>query len=215
MRMLSEEELVKSIAEQTERSSAVIGQTELGGRSFDQTAVMVSSLANIFDSALIVTALEDTGNDRSECYRNAEKLVLGSPAVSSELKGFIRDVEGFRRELTFDPESDSALDNDRLLDFLNSYDCFMYQFFQNSKTVGRMKNEGTLTSGFVSFRNIVEKLLKKEMLSSVKDVNDGDIAAQLSAANRLLERILEENTALNKRVGELSDKLDRLLNAQK
>ena len=205
MRMFSEEELVKSIAEQTERSAAVIGQTELGDKSSDQIAVIVSSLANIFDSALTVTALEDTANDRSECYRNARKLVLSSPAVSSEIKNFIRQIDRFRSELTLEADRDS------FLDFLNVYDCFMFQFFKNSSTVGRMRSEGTLGSGFVSLRNIVEKLMKKEMLSSAKGVKDGDAAAQLSITNKLLERILAENAALNQRVAELSDKLDRLL----
>lgn len=212
MRMLSEEELVKSIAEQTERSAAVIGQTELGEKSSDQIAVIVSSLANIFDSALIVTALEDTANDPSECYRNARKLVLNSPAVSSEIKNFIRQIDRFRSEISFEAD---RVDNDRFLDFLNSYDCFMFQFFRNSKTVGRMKEGGSLESGFVSFRNIVEKLLRKEMLSSVKSGKDGDIIAQLNVTNKLLERIIAENSALNQKVSELSDKLDKLLNAQK
>ncbi|MDO4864412.1 MAG: hypothetical protein Q4A05_09610, partial [Ruminococcus sp.] len=192
MRQLTEEQLVRSIAEQTERSAAVIGQTDLTRKDFDPTAVIVSSLSNIFDSALVVLALEDESNDRDECYRSAGKLVISSPAVSSEQKDFIRRINAFRGDMSLDSESGGSFDSARCLDFLNSYDCFMYQFYQKSGTVKRMKSEGALDSGFVSFHNILEKLIKKDMLASKSSAGGSDIAAKLDTVIGLLSRIADE-----------------------
>ena len=102
MRMLSEEELVRSIVEQTERSSAVIAQTDLSPEAPDPAPIIVSSLSNIFDSALIVTALEDSRNDRSECYKSAAALVLAAEGVSSDAKRFIRQISEYRSKFSLD-----------------------------------------------------------------------------------------------------------------
>lgn len=211
MIMLTEEELVRSIAEQTERSAAVIGQTDLSRKDFDPTAVIVSSLSNIFESALVVLALEDTANDRDECYRSAEKLVMSSPAVSSEQKGFIREINAFRGEMSLDSESGGNFDSSRCLDFLNAYDCFMYQFFQKSLTVRRMKSEGALSSDFVSFHNILDRLMRKNIVSAKETAVGSDIEAKLDSVIGLLNRLCDENEKLNNRVAELSEKLDRLI----
>ncbi len=211
MIMLSEQDLVRSIAEQTERSAAVIGQTDFSSASPDTTAIIVSSLSNIFDSALVVTALENEKNDRDECYRHAKTLVLNSPKVSADSKRFIRQIQDFRSRMALGSENGS-FDRNECLDFLNAYDCFMFGFFKNSMTVKTMSEDKSINLDFVSFRNIVEKLLKKEMLAR-KEASAGssDIASQLAATNQLLEKILAENAQLNRKISELSDKIDRLI----
>ena len=215
MIMLSEEELVLSICEQSERSAAVIGQIDLSRNGFDPTPVIVSSLSNIFESALVVLALEDEANDRSECYRSADRLVLSSPAVSSEQKGFIREINAFRSSMTLDFEDSGCFDSSRCLDFLNSFDCFMFQFFQNSSTVRKMRSDGNFSSDFISFRNILEKILKKNMLSSVKPEDDADMRTKLDNVIGLLSRICDENIRLNQKIDELSAKLDSYMSEKR
>lgn len=215
MRCLTEEELVRSIVEQTERSAAVIGQTDLSRKEFDPTPVIVSSLSNIFDSALTVLALEDASNDRDECYRSAAKLVMSSPAVSAEQKGFIRSINSFRSDMSLDSESSGVFDSRRCLDFLNSYDCFMFQFFKKSRTVIRMQSDGTLGNDFVSFRNILEKLVKKELLSTKTASGSTENEALLRRALELIEKLSEDNLTLNKKIDELNAKLDWLITAGK
>ena len=215
MRCLTEKELVRSIVEQTERSAAVIGQTDLSRKEFDPTPVIVSSLSNIFDSALTVLALEDAANDRDECYRSAAKLVMNSPAVSAEQKGFIRSINSFRSDMSLDSESSGVFDSGRCLDFLNSYDCFMFQFFKKSRTVIRMQSDGTLGNDFVSFRNILEKLVKKELLSTKTASGSQENEALLRRALELIEKLSEDNLTLNKKIDELNAKLDWLITAGK
>lgn len=215
MRCLTEEELVRSIVEQTERSAAVIGQTDLSRKEFDPTPVIVSSLTNIFDSALTVLALEDAANDRDECYRSAAKLVMSSPAVSAEQKGFIRSINSFRSDMSLDSESSGVFDSRRCLDFLNSYDCFMFQFFKKSRTVIRMQSDGTLGNDFVSFRNILEKLIKKELLSTKTASGSPENEVLLRRALELIEKLSEDNLTLNKKIDELNAKLDWLITAGK
>ena len=215
MRCLTEEELVRSIVEQTERSAAVIGQTDLSRKEFDPTPVIVSSLSNIFDSALTVLALEDASNDRDECYRSAAKLVMSSPAVSAEQKGFIRSINSFRSDMSLDSESSGVFDSRRCLDFLNSYDCFMFQFFKKSRTVIRMQSDGTLGNDFVSFRNILEKLVKKELLSTKTPSGSPENETLLRRALELIEKLSEDNLTLNKKIDELNAKLDWLITAGK
>lgn len=215
MIMLSEEELVLSICEQSERSAAVIGQIDLSRNGFDPTPVIVSSLSNIFESALVVLALEDEANDRSECYRSADRLVLSSPAASSEQKGFIREINAFRSSMTLDFEDSGCFDSSRCLDFLNSFDCFMFQFFHNSSTVRKMRSDGNFSSDFISFRNILEKILKKNMLSSVKPEDDADMRTKLDNVIGLLSRICDENIRLNQKIDELSAKLDSYMSEKR
>lgn len=215
MRQLTEEELVRSIAEQTERSAAVIGQTDLSRKDFDPTAVIVSSLSNIFESALTVLALEDVSNDRGECYRSAGKLVMSSPAVTAEQKDFIRRINSFRGDMALDSESGGSFDSARCLDFLNSYDCFMFQFFKNSGTVKRMKSEGALEAEFISFHNILEKLIKKDILAAKCSESSSDMQAKLGEVIALLGRIAEENVKLNRKIDELESRLDLLIAGRK
>lgn len=215
MRCLTEEELVRSIVEQTERSAAVIGQTDLSRKGFDPTPVIVSSLSNIFDSAMTVLALEDASNDRDECYRSAAKLVMSSPAVNSELKGFIRSINTFRSEMSLDSECSGVFNRSRCLDFLNSYDCFMFQFFKNSETVRRMQSEDELEHNFVSFRNILEKLIKKELLSTKTTSGSTENDAMFRKMLGLVEKLAEDNLMLHKKIDELNAKLDWLITAEK
>ena len=67
-----------------------------------------------------------------------------------------------------------------------------------------MTERGEITDGFVSFRNILEKLLKKEMLARREKAPEGDILAVLVQTNKLLGQVLEENRLLNKKIDELS-----------
>ena len=209
MRMLSEEELVRSIVEQTERSSAVIAQTDLSPEAPDPAPIIVSSLSNIFDSALIVTALEDSRNDRSECYKIAAALVLAAEGVSSDAKRFIRQISEYRSKFSLDG-GNSGFSRDDCLDFLNAYDCFMFEFFKKSPTVKAMTERGEISECFVSFRNILEKLIKKEMLARREEAPSGDLAAVLAQTNRLLEQVLAENKTLNKKIDDLSLIVSRL-----
>lgn len=210
MILLNEEELVNSITEQMERSAAVIGQTDLGRTDFDPTAIIVSSLSNIFDSALVVLALEDISNNRDECYKSANKLVISSSRINSEQKDFIRNINSFRSEISLDTDINRSFDSRKCLEFLNYYDCFMYQFFQNSNTVKRMKAEGKLDYSFVSVRNILEKLVKKQITASKPSSYTTDLNTQLTSIIELLTKIADENVKLNRRIDELNYKLNVL-----
>ena len=62
----------------------------------------------------------------------------------------------------------------------------------------------------MSFRNILEKLVKKNMLASRSDAGSSDTAAKLDKVIELLSRICEENVRLNKKIDELSARLDNI-----
>ena len=212
MIQLTKEELVLSIVEQTERSAAVIGHTDLDNKNFDPTTIIVSSLSNIFDSALVVLALENISAATDECYKSAYKVVMATPSISSEQKEFMKKINTYRCELSLDSEFCGNFKIDRCLDFLNSYDCFMYQFFQKSITVKEMKSEGKLNADFISFHNILNKLAKKNTHSSNSTSVTLDINSQLNSIIDLLKALVDENNKLNQKIDYLNSKLLKLSN---
>ena len=201
MMYLSAEELVISIAEQSERASAVIEHTDLNSGKFDAGAVITSFLGNIFDSALIVTALEKCSGS-GDCHRNAMSLVMSSPAVDRNIKQFVSQIDRMRKKYSLDTD-ESGSDISECLDFLNAYDCFMFDFLKNSSTVRDMTAEGRISVTFSSMRNILEKLVKKNLVkASVSSAgeNQSGIEELLRRNNELLEKMLEELAQIDRRL---------------
>ncbi|MCM1133402.1 MAG: hypothetical protein NC340_08020 [Ruminococcus flavefaciens] len=197
MMYLTKEELVKNIAEQTERACAVIEHTDFTAEKFNPNAVIIPFLGNIFDSALIVTALEDDGNSENDCHRNAVNLVVGSMKTKSSTRNFIRKIMELRQKYTLD-STEIPFDSDECLDFLNAYDCFMSEFIRNSHTVKELD-----ILKFSSFRNKVEKLLKKNLTATENNSSADELINQLMINNRLMEKILCENQRINQRLDDI------------
>lgn len=202
MMYLTKEELVKNIAEQTERASAVIEHTDFNSDQFNPNTVIIPFLSNIADSALIVTALEDDANSENDCHRKAFELVMRSIEVKNTTKNFIRKINEFRRRYTVE-HTQTAFDSDECLDFLNAYDCFMFEFIKNSTTVQEMNN-----LKFSSFRSMVSRLLKKNTAPEPSDISEGELLKQVMRNNALLEEILAENRRINRRLDDIIRLID-------
>lgn len=203
MMYLSKEELVKNIALQTERAEAVIGHIDFSSDKLNPNTVIIPFLSNIFDSALIVTALEDSSNAENDCHRNAFNLILNSVKTKNNMKDYIRHINNLKQKYTSENNADTSFNSGECLDFLNAYDCFMYSFAESSTTLKNMKNNGSINFRLFSFRNMTEKILRKNMPSGRNNNNNpsGDFystfAGQLKYNNELLENILKENRITN------------------
>lgn len=202
MMYLTKEELVKNIAEQTERAFAIIEHTDFNSDKLNPNAVIIPFLSNIFDSALIVTALEDDANSENDCHRNAMNLVMCSLKVKNTTKNFIRKIQELRRKYTLDG-TQSSFDSAECLDFLNAYDCFMFEFIRNSTTVQEMNS-----IKFSSFRNTVDKLLKKNTMAESNNIPNDELLKQVMRNNTLLEEILAENRRINSRLDDIIKLID-------
>lgn len=188
---LTEEELVKNIAEQTERAFAVIEHTDFANSSdFNPNMVIIPFLSNIADSALIVMALERNSDNKNDCHRNALRLVINSDDVKKSTKDFIHQIQEFRRKYTSDG-NDITFDSGECLDFLNAYDCFMFDFIKNSKTVRTLEN-----LRFSSFRNFVKKLLKNSV-SDKCNTEENELVTLIRRNNSLMEELIAESKKNN------------------
>lgn len=201
MMYLTKEELVKNIAEQTERVFAVIEHTDFSSDKLNPNAVIIPFLCNIADFALIVTALEDNDNSENDCHRNALSLVMGSPKVKNTTKNFIRKIQELRRKYTLDG-TDIPFNPDECLDFLNAYDCFMFEFIKNSTTV--QETDGIK---FASFRNMVDKLIRKSTANTGGN-SDSELLKQIMKNNSLLEELIAENRRINSRLDDIIKLID-------
>ncbi len=192
MMYLNCEELVRNIHDQTERAAAVIGHID--PLEFDPNTVIIPFLSNIFDSAMIVTALEINSDPQADCHRNASAIVMASFGIKAEIKRFIREITELREKYS-DRQESSAFNSDDCLDFLNAYDCFMFDFIKTSKTVREMNENGDITLQFTSFRNMMEKILRKNIKTKndqTKSVDPNtEIIRLLTENNRLLQKILD------------------------
>lgn len=202
MMYLTKEELVKNIAEQTERACAVIEHTDFSSDKLNPNSVIIPFLSNIFDSALIVTALEDDSNSENDCHRNALNLVMCSLKVKNTTKDFIKKIQELRRKYTLD-NIQIPFDSAECLEFLNAYDCFMFEFIKNSPTVQEMNN-----LKFSSFRNMVDKLMKKNIITESGDIPQDELLKQVIRNNSLLEEILAENRRINSRLDDIIKLID-------
>lgn len=201
MMYLTKEELVKNIAEQTERAFAVIEHTDFSSDKLNPNTVIIPFLCNISDYALIVTALEENADSENDCHRNALSLVMESPKVKNTTKNFIRKIQELRRKYTIDG-TDVPFNPDECLDFLNAYDCFMFEFIKNSTTVHE-------TDGikFASFRNAVDKLIRKSTADTSGN-SDGELLKQIMKNNSLLEELIAENRRINSRLDDIIKLID-------
>lgn len=193
MMYLSCEDLVRNINDQTERAAAVIGHID--PNDIDPNTVIIPFLGNIFDSAMIVTALEINQNPQADCHRNASAIVMASSEIKPEIKRFIGDITRFREKYS-ERMGNSAFDSDDCLDFLNAYDCFMFDFIKTSRTVREMNDNSVINFQFSSFRNKMEKILKKNIKNQNDATKHGDSAAEiirlLNENNQLLKKILDK-----------------------
>lgn len=201
MMYLTKEELVKNIAEQTERAFAVIEHTDFSSDKLNPNAVIIPFLCNISDYALIVTALEENADSENDCHRNALSLVMESPKVKNTTKNFIRKIQELRRKYTIDG-TDVPFNPDECLDFLNAYDCFMFEFIKNSTTV--QETDGIK---FASFRNAVDKLIRKSTADTSGN-SDGELLKQIMKNNSLLEELIAENRRINSRLDDIIKLID-------
>lgn len=201
MMYLTKEELVKNIAEQTERAFAVIEHMDFSSDKLNPNAVIIPFLCNIADYALIVTALEDDANSENDCHRNALSLVMESPKIKNTTKNFIRKIQKLRRKYTLDG-ANVVFNSDECLDFLNAYDCFMFEFIKNSTTV-----QETGCIKFASFRNVVDRLIRKSTADTDGN-SDSELLKQIMKNNSLLEELIAENHRINSRLDDIIKLID-------
>ncbi len=206
MMYLTKEELVKNIAEQTERAFAIIEHIDFDSDKLNPNTVIIPFLSNIADSALIVMALEENSDRENDCHRNAYNLVMCSLKVKNTTKDFIRKIQDFRQKYT-SGKQDILFDSAECLDFLNAYDCFMFEFTKNSTTVQQMK-----VLKFSSFRNMTEKLLKKNAVTESGDIQANELLKQFIRSNSLLEELIAENQKINNRLDDIKKSIDNLEN---
>lgn len=201
MMYLSKEELVKNIAEQTERAEAIIEHIDFNSDKLNPNTVIIPFLSNIFDSALIVMALEDSSNAENDCHRNALELVMCSVKIKNNTRSFIRQINNFKQKYILENTVNTSFDSDECLDFLNAYDCFMYDFAESSTTFKSLKNSGNINFRLFSFRNMIEKILRKNKSSDKNNNNPSapydSLTEQLRYNNELLENILREKRIMN------------------
>lgn len=209
MMYLSKEELVKNIAEQTERAEAIIKHIDFNSDKFNPNSVIIPFLSNIFSSALIVTALEDSSNAENDCHRNAYELVMRSVRIKNNTKDFIKQINTIKQKYTIENNGNNLFDSDECLDFLNAYDCFMYNFAENSTTLKNLKNRGNIDFRLFSFRNMIEKILKKNLPLQKNNSNLSDSCTYVS---ELLENILREQKTTNEYLKNISETLIELNN---
>lgn len=208
MMYLSKEELVKNIAEQTEHAEAIIEHIDFNSGKSNPNSVIIPFLSNIFSSALIVTALEDSSNAENDCHRNAYDLVMTSAKIKNNTKNFIKQINTIRQKYTIENNGNNLFDSDECLDFLNAYDCFMYNFSEYSTTLKDLKNNRTIDFKLFSFRNMIEKILKKNLMLQ----KNNNLSDSYNSVSELLENILREQKTTNEYLKNISKILINLNN---
>lgn len=196
MLYLTAEELTDNIVAQSEKAAAVIGSIDFKKTDFDHNSVIIPFLGNIFDSAMIILALESGCGTPNECYREPKKILDSACRLSSKMSSHIVRISGMRAEYgSF--SGGSAFDIEKCLFFLNNYCEFMSGFLEISNSAQRISEHRNVICGFLE--TVSEKTGRKKTLPTQEsEENSGDIAALLrqliketQRTNELLEKLIK------------------------
>ncbi|MBP3380620.1 MAG: hypothetical protein J6K77_07150 [Ruminococcus sp.] len=196
MLYLTTDELTDNILAQSEKAAAVIGSIDFKKADMDYNAVIIPFLGNIFDSAMMILALESGCGGVNECYREPRKILASARCLSSEMSGCIASISEMRAE--YDGfGGGSGADIEKCLFFLRNYCNFMNGFLDMSDSAQKLRGHREVICGFAD--TVAEKTGRKKQASNRKPEEDiGGIAALLrqliketQRTNELLERLVK------------------------
>lgn len=195
MLYLTADELTANILAQSEKAAAVISSIDFKKTDFDHNAVIIPFLGNIFDSAVIILALESGCGTENECYREPKRVIASACCLSREMSRYMAGISDMRTE--YDGfGGGSGFDLEKCLLFLTNYCGFMSGFLEKSVSARRLCEHKDIICGFAE--TVAEKTGRKKSAhppkSEDKNNDIADLLRQLiketQRTNELLEKLL-------------------------
>lgn len=202
---------VKNIIEHSQRITSIISVTDFNNHSLNPNIILIPSLWNNINDAMIVWAIDTKPSYEEDCRKMAEFILRRAGAFSDDAENALASMKTLRTVYTSDfPEME--FNKKDCMVFLNAYDKFMYLFYTSCPRVQRSLSQ--LGVDYKIICSMREAFLKNvsgespdnnipvvnETESPVEENKDSDNIASLlrqlisetQKTNKLLEQLINE-----------------------
>ncbi len=127
---------IRNIIEHSQRITAIIEATDFNNHSLNPNIILIPSLWNNVNDALVVWAMDTKPAYEEECRKMAEMILRRAGKLSDDAETCLASMKSLRTVYTSDfPEMEFSQKD--CMVFLNAYDNFMYIFYTSCPRVQR------------------------------------------------------------------------------
>lgn len=127
---------IRNIIEHSQRITAIIEATDFSNHSLNPNIILIPSLWNNVNDALVVWAMDTKPAYEEECRKMAEMILRRAGKLTEDAETCLASMKSLRTVYTSDfPEME--FNQKDCMVFLNAYDNFMYIFYTSCPRVQR------------------------------------------------------------------------------
>ena len=127
---------IRNIIEHSQRITAIIEATDFSNHSLNPNIILIPSLWNNVNDALVVWAMDTKPAYEEECRKMAEIILRRAGKLNDDAESCLASMKSLRTVYTSDfPEME--FNQKDCMVFLNAYDNFMYIFYTSCPRVQR------------------------------------------------------------------------------
>ncbi|MBR5513297.1 MAG: hypothetical protein IKV85_04840 [Ruminococcus sp.] len=127
---------IRNIIEHSQRITAIIEATDFSNHSLNPNIILIPSLWNNINDALVVWAMDTRPAYEEECRKMAEIILRRAGKLNDDAETYLASMKSLRTVYTSDfPEMEFSQKD--CMVFLNAYDNFMYIFYTSCPRVQR------------------------------------------------------------------------------
>lgn len=127
---------IRNIIEHSQRITAIIEATDFSNHSLNPNIILIPSLWNNVNDALVVWAMDTKPTYEEECRKMAEIILRRAGKLAGDAESYLASMKSLRTVYTSDfPEME--FNQKDCMVFLNAYDNFMYIFYTSCPRVQR------------------------------------------------------------------------------
>ncbi len=127
---------IRNIIEHSQRITAIIEATDFNNHSLNPNIILIPSLWNNVNDALVVWAMDTKPAYEEECRKMAEIILRRAGKLTGDAETHLASMKSLRTVYTSDfPEME--FNQKDCMVFLNAYDNFMYIFYTSCPRVQR------------------------------------------------------------------------------
>lgn len=201
---------IRNIIEHSQRITAIIEATDFSNHSLNPNIILIPSLWNNVNDALVVWAMDTKPAYEEECRKMAEIILKRAGKLTGDAETHLASMKSLRTVYTSDfPEME--FNQKDCMVFLNAYDNFMYIFYTSCPRVQRtLDHFGADYRDICSMReNFLKNISGGAAVSSAiqpAPAEEKTIPAEIPQTNDTAE-LLRQILAETKKTNELLTKL--------
>lgn len=184
---------IRNIIEHSQRITAIIEATDFNNHSLNPNIILIPSLWNNVNDALVVWAMDTKPAYEEECRKMAEIILRRAGKLTGDAETHLASMKSLRTVYTSDfPEME--FNQKDCMVFLNAYDNFMYIFYTSCPRVQR-----TLDHFGADYRDICS--MRENFL---KNISGG------TAASSAIQPVTAEGKAIPAEIPQTDDTAELL-----